>query len=98
MNGKKGYSGLLLAASMLGVTTALGFDEADGGVGLRDYFKPDPRDQWRREPAARSGRGARDSGPMTEEEIRASAEQMKRCKPQRPGRSRKSKRRKERGE
>lgn len=33
----------------------------------------------------------RNCGPMTDEQIRASAAQMKACKPQRPNRSRKSK-------
>lgn len=68
-------------------------------VDVEPTFKRDPRNPW---PKQNNGSGLgvcfkRDSGPMTEADVRASAAQMKACKPQRPNRSRKSKRKKQSG-
>lgn len=86
---------LMLAAAMLGACTAV----PGLAVDVEPTFKPDPRNPW---PKQNNGSGfgvrlKRNSGPMTEEDVRASAERAKANKPQRPFRSRKAKRKKQGG-
>ena len=85
------HGSLLLAAAMLGACTPVGGEVYEVARGSDD--KRDPRNLW---PKQKNGNGLgvcfkRNSGPMTDDDVRASAEQMRRCKPQRPNRSRASK-------
>lgn len=84
------HGSLLMAAALLGACTPI-----SGQVYETRELSPklDPHNPW---PKQKNDRGLgvcfkRNSGPMTDADVRASAEQMRRCKPQRPNRSRKSK-------